>query len=160
MNTQDLKTRFEALYDYMAQSKDPENMKKFGQVMKRMMDWTIQNKSDAAAEWIDELESVRWDNYLTPREAEHIVSGMNPQRPWSRDQWKVLMDQHGFALEDEPYYNRCALYVTMSMIYSDSADTLKRYANGNDLLEVIHALALDKLKDRDGVFSVRSYFGL
>jgi hypothetical protein len=144
----------------MAQSKDPENMKKFGEVMCKMMDWMIQNKPDAAAEWINELESIKWDNYLTPKEAEAIVSAMNPQRPWSRDQWKMLMEQHGYALEEEPYYNRCALYVTMCMIHSDSAETLKRFSSGNDLLEVIHALAIDKLKDRDGNFSVRRYFGL
>ena len=160
MNTEELTNRYESLNRYMIDSKDPENMKKFGMVMDKMMHWMIANKPDAASEYIDELESIKWDNYLTPKEADQIVSAMNPQRPWSREQWKQAMDQHGFALEEEPYYNRCAMYVTMSMIYSDSSETLKRYANGSDLLEVIHALALDKLKDRDGVFSVRSYFGL
>lgn len=160
MTTDELKKRYDALFSYMVASKDPENMKHFGTVMNKMMDWMIQYKPDIASEWIDELECIKWDNYLTPKEADQIVASMNPQRPWSREQWKQAMDQHGYALEEEPYYNRCALYVTMSMIHSDSSETLKRYANGNDLLEVIHALALDKLKDRDGNFSVRSYFGL
>ena len=160
MNSQELKQQYAELYSYMANSKKPENMKAFGSVMTEMYQWMADNKPDAAADWLNKLEAIKWHNYLTPKEADMIVSGMNPQRPWSREQWRQVMEQHGFKLEEEPYYNRCALYVTMSMIHSDSSETLKRYANGNDLLEVIHALALDKLKDRDGNFSVRSYFGL
>ena len=161
MTTQDeLRKRYDTLYRYMAASKQPEYMMKFGDVMNEMMEWMIANKPEAAQEWIDKLESIRWDNYLTPKEADAIVEAMNPTRPWTREQWKQVMEQHGYVLEEEPYYNRCALYVTMSMIYSDSADTLKRYANNGDMFEVIHALALDKLKDKDGVFSVRKYFGV
>lgn len=161
MNTQEeLRKRYEVLYRYMAASKQTEYMMKFGDVMNEMMEWMIGNQPEAAQEWIDKLESIKWDNYLTPKEAEAIVATMNPQRPWSREQWKQAMDNHSYVLEEEPYYNRCAMYVTMSMIYSDSYETLKHYTNGSDMFEVIHALAIDKLKDKDGVYSVRGYFGV
>ena len=160
MNQEEMKNEFYALYNMMANSDKVENMHTFGMVQKEMMEWFIQNKPEAAQEWLYKLESIRWHNYLTPKEADMIVSGMNPQRPWSREQWKQVMEQHGFKLEEEPYYNRCALYVEMSAIYSDSSDTLKRYASGADQFEVIHALALDKLKDKDEVYDIRNYFGL
>lgn len=70
------------------------------------------------------------------------------------------MEQHGYVLEEEPYYNRCALYVTMSMIYSDDIESLKHFTNGIDMFEFIHALALNRLKDKDKVFDVRKYFGV
>jgi hypothetical protein len=157
---EELKKRYEGLYRYMAASKQTEYMMRFGDVMNEMMEWMIANQPNAAQEWIDKLECIKWDNYLTPKEADSIVATMNPQRPWTREQWKDAMEKHGYMLEEEPYYNRCAMYVTMSMIYSDSYDTLNRYTSGGDIFEVIHALALDKLKDRDGVFSVRTYFGV
>ena len=160
MNSQELKQQYAELYSYMANSKKPENMKAFGNVMTEMYMWMAENKPDAAQEWLNKLEAIKWHNYLTPKEADMIVSGMNPQRPWSREQWKQVMEQHGFKLEEEPYYNRCALYVEMSAIYSDSSDTLKRYASQADQFEVIHALALDKLKDKDEVYDIRNYFGL
>ncbi len=159
MNPQELKQRYEELYNYMATSQDPDNMKTFGNVMTEMMDWMIANKPDAAAEWIEKLEHIKWNNYLTPKEAEKIVGKMDPQRPWSREQWMQTMQQHGLPLEEEPHYNRCALYVTMSMIYSDSLEAIKKYIKPDaDIFEFIHALAVSKLKDKDKGYSVREYF--
>ena len=160
MTPAELKQQYAELYSYMANSKKPENMKAFGNVMTEMFQWMADNKPEVAQEWLSKLEAIRWHNYLTPKEADMIVSGMNPQRPWSREQWQQAMQQHSFKLEEEPYYNRCALYVEMSAIYSDSSDTLKRYAASADQFEVIHALALDKLKDKDEVYDIRNYFGL
>jgi hypothetical protein len=70
------------------------------------------------------------------------------------------MEQHGYRLEDEPAYNRCALWVTMEMIMSDSSDTLMKYIGENEMFGAVHDLAVDKLADMDGRFNVRCYFGL
>lgn len=43
---QELKDRYTGLYDYMANSRDPNNMKAFGCVMTEMMDYLIQAKPD------------------------------------------------------------------------------------------------------------------
>ena len=80
MNIPEQKERYTSLYDFMAQSRDPKNMKAFGSVMTEMMDWMLQNKPDVAEEMIDKLESVKWHQYLTPKEAEKIVAGMDPGR--------------------------------------------------------------------------------
>ena len=58
------------LYKYMASSANPAYMKAFGNVMNEMMDWMVNNKSEAAEEWIEKLSAIKWHNYLTPSEAE------------------------------------------------------------------------------------------
>ena len=160
MTPQELKEKYWSLYEYMANSKNPENMKMFGRVMTTMMEDLIQSNPSKAEEYINKLEGVKWKNYLTPAEADKIVSQMEPKAPWSRDQWKAAMDQSGFPLEEWPCYNRCALYVTMNMSMSDSSATLSKFVDNNDLFKVVYALAVDKLKDKDEKFNVRVYFSV
>jgi len=156
-----MRTEFRALYNMMAGSNKVENMHVFGNVHKEMMEWFIFNKPDLAQEWLDKLESIRWCQYLTPKEADKIIAGMDPKAPWSREQWKNAMESFGLPLEEQPCYNKCALYVTMSMIMSDSSKTLSKYAaDSNAMFEFVHALALDKLKDVDKRFDIRHYFNL
>lgn len=144
----------------MATSQNPENMKTFGTVMCEMMDWMITNKPDVAQEWIDKLESIKWKNYLTPKEADKIASAMIPKALWSKEQWKIAMAQHELPIESQPSYNSCALWITMNMIMSDSADTISKYVDEEDVFSIVHDLAVDKLTDEDGVFNIRRYFNL
>lgn len=158
MNAEEIMKKHDHLYEKMATSGNVDNMKLFGKVGREAMLLLAEKMPDKAQELIDKLCAINWNNYLTEREAEAITSKMDPQRPWTRDQWRVVMEQHGYPLEEEPYYNRCAMYVTMCMIYSDDIESLKHFANGVDMFEFIHDLALNKLKDKDKVFSIRKYF--
>ena len=160
MNAQELKSAYNDLYGYMAKSQDPANMKAFGKVMTEMYMWYADNKPEAANEWLEKLSAIKWNNYLTPKEAEKIVSEMDPKAPWSRDQWRAAMEQNGYPLEEEPYYNRCALWVTMNMIMSDSSATIGKYVANGDLFKLVHDLAVDKLKDADMKFNIRKYFSV
>jgi hypothetical protein len=163
----DMMCRFERLYDQMSASGEVKNMRLFGSVMKEMFAWFVAYKADAAENWLEKLESMKWKNYLTKQEAEEIVSKMSPKCPWRRDVWASAMEANGYALEETPYYNSCALWVTMCMIYSDSSSSIHaimKMAGGTegvsdkDFFAAVHMLALDKLKDADGVFDVRRYF--
>lgn len=160
MNVQELKDRYWSLYEYMANSKNPENMKTFGRVMSTMMEDMIQGSPSKAEEYINKLESVKWKNYLTPNEAERIVQMMEPKAPWNREQWRQTMEQSGYPLEEWPCYNRCALYVTMNMIMSDSSETISEFINDENLFEFVYKMAVSKLKDLDGRFMVRQYFDI
>ena len=155
-----MRKEFAALYELMANSKNVSYMHAFGMVHKEMMEWFIANKPDLAQEWLDKLESIRWKNYLTPKEAEKIVTEMEPKAPWTRDQWKSAMEQHGYELEKQPCYNKCALWTTMNMIMSDSSATLGKYVENGNIFKLVYDLAVDKLTDKDMVFSVRRYFSL
>lgn len=167
MNQEEMKKEFHELYDLMSNSKKVENMRTFGTVHKEMMDWMIQNKPDLAAEWIGKLESVKWKNYLTPSEAERIVSEMSPEAPWSRDAWNKAMDNAGMEKEEIPYYNPCALYVTMNAVYSDHAKSIANIMGmtldeipAEALFHAIYLLAVDKLKDKDQKVSIRHAYSL
>lgn len=160
MNAEMLKEKYHALYQHMVASKKTENMKVFGSVMTAMIDDMITSNPSKAEEYISRLESIKWKNYLTPKEAEKIVEEMNPKAPWSREQWKTAMSQHGYELEHEPCYNPCALWVVMNMLMSNSGSTLPKYVEADNLFAVVHDLAVDQLKDADGKFMVRDYFGV
>ena len=160
MEAKELRQEYRKLYDYMAESKNPVYMKHFGKVMTEMYDWFASNRPENAEEWLEKLEIIKWKNYLTPKEAEKIIAEMEPRAPWTREQWKMAMAEHGYELEEMPCYNQCTMYVTMSMIYSDSAATLKKYVGEGDLFTAIHDLAVDRLKDKDGWFDIRAYFSL
>lgn len=160
MNAKELKAKYTQLYDQMAGSNDVKNMQVFGRVMTSIIDWMIENRPTEAEEFINQLESIKWKNFLTPKEAERIVVGMVPGAPWTREKWFAAMQQHGFATEHVPAYNQCAMYVTMCMIMSDSGETLQKYVGQEKLFHAVHDLAVDKLTDKDGVFDVRKYFGV
>jgi hypothetical protein len=164
MNSTELKDRYTGLYDYMAQSRDPKNMKAFGCVMNEMMDYLVANKPDVAEEMIDKLEAIKWHQYLTPKEAEKIVAGMEPKAPWSREVWKNAMESFGLPLEEAPYYNRCALWVEMNKIYSDFGTEIAALigkslsASDKDIISACYKMALKNLKDKDGIYDIRKYF--
>ena len=166
MNIPEQKERYTSLYDFMAQSRDPKNMKAFGSVMTEMMDWMLQNKPDVAEEMIDKLESVKWHQYLTPKDAEKIVAGMDPKAPWTRDAWSQTMQSFGLPLEDAPFYNRCALWVEMNKMYSDFGDEIAALLgralspSDKDIISACYKMALKTLRDKDGVYNIRKYFGL
>lgn len=159
-----MKDQYTGLYDYMAQSRDPKNMKAFGCVMTEMMDYLIQNKPDVAEEMIGKLESIKWHQYLTPKEADRIVAGMDPKAPWSREIWKNAMESFGLPLEDAPYYNRCALWTEMNKIYSDFGEEIASLLGkplsptDKDIVSACYKMALKNLKDKDGVYNIRKYF--
>ena len=164
MNSTELKDRYTALYDYMANSRDPKNMKAFGCVMTEMMDYLIVNKPDVAEEMIDKLEAIKWHQYLTPKEAEHIIANMDPKAPWSRDAWKSAMESFGLPIEDAPYFNRCALWVEMNKIYSDFGDEIAALLGkpltpaDQDIIAACYKMALKNLRDKDGIYNIRKYF--
>ena len=160
MTQEEMKKEFDVLYNMMANSDKVENMHTFGQVLKEQFEWFVANKPELAQEWLWKLESIKWKNYLTPKEADKIVAEMNPKAPWTREQWKATMEQHGYDLEKDPCYNQYALYATMEMIMSDSSETLKKYVAGDKMFDAVYELAVDKLTDKDEQFDIRRYWNL
>ena len=166
MTQEEMKQEFNALYNMMASSNKVENMHIFGEVHKRMFDWFVANKPDLAMEFLEELESIRWQQYVTAKEAQKILDGMNPKAPWSKDAWKNAMAQLEIPMEEEPYYNSCALWVEMNKMYSDFGDEIAALLGkplnptDNDIISACYKMALKTLKDRDEVYSIRKYFNV
>ena len=166
MNTTELKDRYDGLYDFMSASRDPKNMKTFGSVMTAMMDLMLAKMPSEAEEMIDRLESIKWRQYLTPKEAEKIIAGMDPKAPWSRDLWRQTMEQLSLPVEEQPAYNRCALWVEMSKMYSDFGDEIAALLGkplsptDKDIITACYRMALKTLKDKDGIYDIRKYFSV
>jgi len=161
----DLNKKFDELYGHITSSRDTRKMRMLGWVMKKMMQDAIEAHPQMAEEYLSVLESVRWDNYLTEKEADTVIAAMEPAPKWNRQQWLKMMEQTGESAEHYPCFNRCALYVAMCMVDSDDGETIARLmGNGGvatgdmDYFAMIHQLALNKLKDKDGVFNIRRYF--
>lgn len=162
----DEKKKFDELYNHIVASRDTKKMKMLGWVMKAMMYDTIDAHPQQAGEYISILESVRWDNYLTEKEADTIITSMDPAPKWTHQQWaKMMAATLEHTAECMPCYNTHALYVTMCMIDSDSGGTIAKLmgkdgvaTNDTEYFEVVLQFAVDRLKDRDGVFNVRRYF--
>lgn len=159
-----MKQEFAGLYDMMANQRDVKFMRVFGGVHKEMFDWFVANKPELAQEWLDKLEAIKWHQYLTPKEAEKIVAGMEPKAPWSRETWKNAMESFGLPLEEMPAYNRCALWVEMNKIYSDFGEEIAALLGkplsptDKDIIAACYKMALKDLKDKDGIYDIRKYF--
>lgn len=168
MKGNEIMAKFDELYEKMSRSSDVKDMKLFGKVMREAMEYIAENKSDIAEELTEKLCAMEWSNYLTRREAEEIVKNMVPNARWSEEQMKKGLEEIGLPTEEAPCYNEHALWVAVSMKYSDDAKTIAEKVMGKkveeveelEMLKVCHALALDVLKDADGVFDVRHYFCL
>lgn len=163
-----MKKEFASMYDLMANQRDVKFMRVFGGVHKEMFDWFVANKPDLAQEWLDKLEAIKWHQYLTRKEAENIIARMKPDAPWKYDVWQAAMAKLGIPMEEQPYYNQYALCTEMNKQYSDHAETiatkiLKKPLTSipaEDIVPGIYAMAVDVLKDRDGIYNIRAYFGL
>ena len=162
MEQNEIMNEFNRLYTKMTTSNEPKYMQVFGETMKCMMEDMVNWRPDVAQDYLDKLEAINWNNYLSKKEAVTIVNNMNPQGGWDISEWETMMESQGICMEEEPYYNKWAMYVAMNMIYSDSSNTITKIVgktlSNEELFEAIHLLALDKLKDKDGMFNIRSYF--
>lgn len=167
MDVQQLKERYQHLYDYMSASRDPKNMKIFGAVMTEMMNAMLQKMPAEAEEMVEKLESIKWHQFLTPKEAETIVNNMQPKAPWNREVWNSAMDSLNLIKEEEPFFNRCALWAEMNKQYSDHGESIATLL-GKPLNEIpadvivpaMHRFALDTLKDKDDIYNIRRYFNV
>lgn len=165
MEQKDMINKFDRLYNKMSVSNKPKYMHIFGNTMKCMMEDMVEWKPEIAKEYLDRLEAIDWCNYLSRKEAINIVDGMEPKGGWDVPDWEKMMESHDLCSEDEPHYNKWALYVAMNMIYSDSGSTIAKIAGHtladipeDELFSAVYMLALDKLKDKDGMFDIRRYF--
>lgn len=165
MEQHEIMKEFDRLYGKMSVSGKPRYMHIFGETIRCMMEDMMDWKPEVAKEYLEKLEAIDWCNYLSKKEAVEIVDNMEPKGGWNMSDWEKMMASHDFCIEDEPHYNKWAMYVTMNMIYSDSGSTLAKILGHTlsdipqeELFSAIYMLALDKLKDKDGMFDIRSYF--
>ena len=163
--------RYHTLYDKMKDSKDPKNMRIFGDAEKWVFKQVASAHPELAESWLSHLEAVCWDNYLSENEAMNISKCMVKQDGskgfyWQKDLFTKSVMSIGGCMENPPHYNSCALLATANMIYSDHARSIAEdmgYKSPTEvpnekMLRSCYNKAVEKLCDADKGFSVRKYF--
>lgn len=162
---EELKKRYEELYNKMATSKDVNRMMVFGRAEHWVFNELLPTNPKLAQQWLDKLEASEWCNYLSQAEAEKIASELHNQdgtkgAKWSYATFESVVKSFGGEMSREPKFNKYALWVTSNMIYSDHARSLKEIVSDNDLPRVVYKMAMERLADMDRPRFVREYFGL
>lgn len=171
MNTQELKERYKHLYDAMKQSKSVENMQVFGRADNYFFDWLAENNPSMAKKWLEMLELVVWNNYLSAEVAQElamkIVNQDGSKGPyWSMDTFFNVVPKLGGTLDDEPYYNRYALWLVANAHYSDFARSTSEDMGYQSIAEVpaekmalsMYKKAVESLKDVDRLHYIANYY--
>lgn len=171
MNTQELKERYKHLYDAMKQSKSVENMQVFGRADNYFFDWHAENNPSMAKKWLEMLEPVVWNNYLTADQAQElaaqIVNQDGTKGPhWSMETFFSVVPKLGGSIEDEPYYNRYALWLVANAHYSDFAKSTSEDMGYQTVDEVppekmalsMYKKAVESLKDVDRPHYIQNYY--
>lgn len=164
MEKDEMKREFLEKYEEIICSNDERKMEVLGAMVKRVMNWLIENEPEKAQDCIDMLERAGYRNYLSEHEARSIVVRMNPEPQWSFEMLTDTVNRMGGKLEEMPYYNKWALLTDMCKIKSDHGETLREalMVGNNDLqlVELVYKMAVNELKDPDGVYDIRKYFDL
>ena len=165
--TKEIQERFDCLFEIVKSSKKDSALEIFKTVACEMLDFAYERDPSVVQAWLDDLGAVEWQNYITRKEAEAIVSHMTPKAPWTLEQWERNIDANELDREEAPYYNSYAVYVVMSTIYNLHAQTLAKIVGHtideipeDEFFQAVYFLALDQLKKNDGKMTVRNWYNL
>ena len=156
---------FKEVYGKLFETGTPEAMKMLEGILCDFAEYVGKSNEKLYNDAVERMNAVNWNNYLTEREALHIVETLQGQdgqkgAKWSFAQVSDAVEKIGGQMECEPYYNKYALYIAVNMIYSDFAKTLAEYVEADRMFELVYRLAVDKLKDTDRPRFIRAYFGV
>lgn len=121
---------------------------------------------DGAADIYGRLEGeMMYNNYLSEDEADNIASGFVNQdgshgAHWSKSDVKAYIERVGGLMESSPYYNKCAMYVTFNMVYSDFHNALNKAVLGDSgkYMSAVYEMAVSFLKDVDNKRWIRHHY--
>lgn len=170
-----MKARFDALYKTMEEGKDVSKMKIFGTAFSRLFDKVAVTHPDLAMATLEFLSAVDFSNYVTSAEAQEVAAHfINDDKAltgamefskgahWKPDELKAFLMSRTLPLDEKPYYNWWALWLTVNMIYSDFAENIAELAGKENekVATAAYKMAVKKLKDPDRHAFIREYFEL
>lgn len=168
---EELISRYHQLFEKMVSEKKPKQMKIFGDAERYVFEDLAGAFPDKAESWLNQLEAICWDNYLSEKEMINIgkrlhnSDGTNGLH-WNYDTFIRALQSLGGVVEEMPYYNSYALCAVANMVYSDHAKSISEDMGYKSISEVsgekmalsCYRKAVEKLKDIDDNFRVRDYF--
>ena len=171
MNSEEMKLRYDYLYDLMKSSKNVEKMMVFGKAERQIFNKLSSSNPSMAKEWLEMIEAVCWNNYLSELQAEKIASKIINQDGsagpyWSMDTFFNVVTRLGGLVEEEPYYNKYALWLVANAHYSDFARSTSEDMGYQSLSDVpaekmalsMYKKAVESLKDIDRPHYIADYY--
>lgn len=161
-----LKEKYHEMYHkHLVEGKDPKVMILWGKHEKKMVNGIIEKYPEVAESYIDGMEAaicaIGWNNYLTRKEAEHIMANMSPKAKWSIEEVENACKSLGVAYENKPYFNLCALSVTMNMQVSDHEKSISQmFSDETKMVKFVYQWSVEDLMDKDKPEFIRPYYNL
>lgn len=131
-------------------------------IIMKMLGEMNSSRQDVIAEECEGM--VMFENYLSEDEARAIMDKFVNFDGSRGAHWKDAdsafraISALGIESEKAGEYNRWAFLTVMNMVWSDEWGVLRNYANAEQEARVCAELAVARLEDADGGFSVRRYF--
>lgn len=169
MTKDEILNKFNDLLDETVEDGDKENLGVSYAMFKKAVCLLYVLDSKRAEEFVSCYEgTLKYYNYLTEGEAERIVDSFVNQdgsrgAKWDDpDEFFSQVEGMGGKIEDEPYYNKWALYATANKFASDHHSVINKWVGGDRerYLEACYELAVTQLEDKDKLNWVRWYFGV
>lgn len=157
--------KYDEMYEEMSTSRNTADMKAFGDVEKHMFHHLAKHHPELAEKWLTNLKAGKWNNYVSKTEAEVIAAKLVNQNGlkgpyWDFETFKNAVESLGGKMEDEPYYNKWALWLTANMRYSDNASSAAEFVPRDQMPKYFYKVAVETLKDPDHPKFIREYFDL
>lgn len=171
MTQEEMRNRYEYLYNKMRFSKDVTKMRIFGAAEKAVFKKLTSKDPALAKEWLDSIESICWNNYLSEQQAHMLTSNLINQDDskgpyWGMEKFFAKVKELGGMIEQEPYYNKYALWVIANAHFSDYAKSTAEDMGYNSISEVppekmalsMYKKAVESLKDKDRPNYIERYY--
>jgi hypothetical protein len=171
MTQDEMRNRYEYLYNKMRTSKDITKMRIFGAAEKNVFRKLTSRDPALAKEWLDSIESICWNNYLSEQQAQMLASNLVNQDGskgayWGMDKFFSKVSELGGVIEQEPYYNRYALWMIANAHFSDYAKSTAEDMGYKSITEVpaekmalsMYKKAIESLKDIDRPNYIERYY--
>lgn len=171
MKMEDLIKKYDELYNNMAMSKDVKRMRAFGEAEMWAYHQVAEHHPEVAKEWLERIKSNMWNNYLSEEQARELAAkivnqdgSMGPK--WTMDMFTTAVIKLGGKMEDEPYYNRWALWLVANAHYSDFAKSTAEDMGYRSVIDVpsermalsMYRKAVESLKDIDRPHYIKNYY--
>lgn len=176
MNAKEMSDLFRSYMDTAVEAKEPAKMQMLATTYTDLFNKVAAVHPELAAATLAMLAPIEYNNYVTSEEAtataakfindDKTISGVSePSKGahWPMEVLKSFLTSRNLPLEEKPYYNWPALWLTVNMIYSDFADVLAEQLSTKDnerLAVASYKMAVRKLKDLDRPSFIREYFKL
>ena len=167
MTKEEIMSKFSAINDAVIASRDNESMIIANDVFHKTLCRLADVDLPVAQSIVECYEGkLKYNNYLSEKEALDIVSRFKGKSfngaKWTPDVMFKAVSGFDGKIDEEPYYNRWALFAVMSMYASDHDQVIRELAGGDEgrYAMISYRFAESTLKDVDRPKWVRPYFGV